>query len=168
MSNASPIIASDMIFALENSLCHAVIIDLHGPEANDRVDNSSRVHWGAAIDDGYEDSVLLTVVAAEGVFDLMRTNVQKKDCCFAVLGHGLTGQSCNWRKRSALQKPKRRNKRPAHLHPTRLRDSSTPPPKRTWKELEGSVNFAQKWLWIKSLWMIMDFWGQKASGICNG
>lgn len=44
MSRASPVIASDVFFALWNSLCHAIVKVLHGPEADDRVDNSCRVH----------------------------------------------------------------------------------------------------------------------------
>lgn len=44
MSKVSPIIASDMVFALWNSLCHAVVKELHSPEADDRVDNGCRVH----------------------------------------------------------------------------------------------------------------------------
>lgn len=43
MSKVSPIIASDVVSALWNSLCHAVVKVLRGPEADDRVDNSCRV-----------------------------------------------------------------------------------------------------------------------------
>lgn len=56
------------LFALQNPLCHAVVKVLCGPEADDRVDNCRRVHRGAAIDDGYEDGILLAVVAAGGVW----------------------------------------------------------------------------------------------------
>lgn len=49
--------------AIRDSLSHAVVIFLRGPEADDGVDNRGGVHWGAAVDDGDEDSILLTVVA---------------------------------------------------------------------------------------------------------
>lgn len=55
-------------FALQNLLCHAVVKVLCGPESDDGVDNCRRVHRGAAVDDGYEDGILLAVVAAGGVW----------------------------------------------------------------------------------------------------
>lgn len=49
--------------AIWDSLSHAVVIILRGPEADDGVDNRGRIHRGAAVDDGDEHSILLTVVA---------------------------------------------------------------------------------------------------------
>lgn len=50
----------------------------------------------------------------------------------------LTEQSCNWRKRLDLQKPKRRSRKPEHLHPTRSVDLVIHSPERGWKK--GCVN----------------------------
>lgn len=44
MSQVLPVIASEVVLVLWNSLCHAAVIVLHGPEADDRVDNGCRVH----------------------------------------------------------------------------------------------------------------------------
>lgn len=65
--------------AFWNSLSHAVVIDLRGPEADDGVDDRCRVHRGEAVDEGDQDGVLLTVVATKKNIkaDRVRRNVEE-------------------------------------------------------------------------------------------
>lgn len=52
-------------YADDNSLSHAVVKLFGGPEADDGVDNGRGEHRGAAVYDGDENGVLLTVIAVE-------------------------------------------------------------------------------------------------------